>query len=347
MKLNPKLLKKLKSWPAILVIAIVLLVVGTLVIRTVYINNLKPVSSSSSTAYFTVSTGSSVDQISVNLKQQGLIRSSSAFKNYVRTNELNDKLQAGTYVLSPSMSVQDIVKKMVNGEVAKNLLTILPGKRLDEIKDTFSKAGYSASDIAAAFNPSTYLGDPVLGYLPKGASLEGFLYPDSFQKTTDTPASTIVRESLDEMGTHLTQDITSNFTNHGLSVFQGVTLASIVYQETDDPANMQTVAQVFLSRLATNMKLQSNVTANYAADIAGVARNVNIDSPYNTYVHQGLPPGPISNVTKYALNAVAHPDTTDYLYFIAGEDGKMYFSHTQDEQNQAIQQHCPTKCAQP
>jgi UPF0755 protein len=95
------------------------------------------------------------------------------------------------------------------------------------------------------------------------------------------------------------------------------------------------------------MRLQSNVTANYAADIAGVPRNVNIDSPYNTYLHDGLPPGPIGNMTKSALNAVAHPSNTDYVYFIAGDDGKMHFSHTADEHNAAIKQYCQKKCAQP
>lgn len=350
-KLTSKIPGRLKSWPMILAIAIAILTVGTLVIRTAYINNLKPVSSSTTTSYFTVPAGSSVDQIGVGLKRQGLVRSSSAFKNYVRTNELNAKLQAGTYVFSPSMSVQDIVKKMINGDVAKNLLTILPGKRLDEVKEAFSKAGYSSAEIASAFNPATYLGDPALAYLPKGASLEGFLYPDSFQKISETPASAIVRQSIDEMGSHLTMDITNGFANHGLSIFQGVTLASIVYQETDDPDLMPTVAQVFLSRLAQQMMLQSNVTANYASDLAGLPRDIRIDSLYNTYLHQGLPPGPISNVTKDALWAVAHPDTSDYLYFVAGDKApgekvKIYFSRTQAEHDKAIKQYCST-CAQP
>lgn len=328
-----------------MVISIIVLAIGTVVVRTVYINNLKPVSSSTTTSYFTVLTGASVDRIASDLKTANLIKSSGAFKNYVRTNELNDKLQAGTYIISPSMSVQDIVKKMISGDVAKNLLTILPGKRLDEIKTIFAKAGYTSAQISAAFNPATYLGHPALNYLPKGASLEGFLYPDSFQKTSDTPASTIVRESLDEMSKHLTADVISNFANHNLSVYQGVTLASIVYQETGDPTYMTTVAQVFISRLAQDMMLQSNVTANYAADIAGKTRDVSIDSPYNTYLVKGLPPSPISNVTDNALKAVAHPDSTDYLFFIAGDDGKMHFTRTQAEHNQAISQYCKA-CAQ-
>ncbi len=346
-KFSKKRNRRWLGWPLILVLVIVLLVAGIAFVRVTYINNLKPVSSSTKTVYFTVESGSSVQEIAENLQNQNLIRSANAFKNYVTTKELRSNLQAGTYILSPSMSVQEIVSKMVNGDVAKNLLTILPGKRLDEIKKIFSKAGYSDQDIATAFNPASYLGDPALDSLPSGASLEGYLYPDSFQKLSDTPAETIVKESIDEMATHLTPTIVQGFADHGLTTYQGITLASIVYQETDDTSAEPTVAQVFLTRIAQNMPLQSNVTANYAADIAGVARNVNIDSPYNTYLHTGLTPGPIGNVTSAALRAVAFPSNTNYLYFIAGDDGKMHFSATEQEHEQAISQYCQTKCAQP
>ena len=346
-KVSKKYGRKKRNWLFIFLAVLALLVIGVGVVRVTYTNNLKPLSSSSTTSYFTVPSGASVKQIAASLKDSGLIRSSTVFENYVRSNEFHDQLQAGTYVLSPSMSVQQIVKKMISGDVAKNLLTILPGKRIDQIEQVFTANGYSQDQIDTAFNPATYAGDAALVSLPSGASLEGYLYPDSFQKTADTPASTIVKESLDEMEQHLTPDIIKGFNAQGLSTYQGITLASIVYQETDDSSSQPTVAQVFLSRIKQGMMLQSNVTANYAADIAGVARDVSINSPYNTYLHTGLPPGPIDNVTVQALNAVAHPANTDYLYFIAGDDGKMHFSHTEAEHEQAIIQYCQTECAQP
>ena len=343
--LSRKYSRKGRSWTFLIAAAIVLLILGVGVVRVVYIDNLKPVSSSTLTQYFTVPSGTSVDQIALNLKQSGFIRSTSAFKNYIRTNELNDKLQAGTYKLSPSMSVQRIVQKMISGDVARNLLTILPGKRLDQIKQTFSDNGYSSADVATAFNPQTYLGDSMLTYLPSGASLEGFLYPDSFQKSTDTPASYIVKESLDEMAAKLTSDIKNGFANHGLSVYQGITLASIVYQESDNASYESTIAQVFLSRIAQNIALQSNVTADYAADVSGLPRSTNIDSPYNTYLQPGLPPGPIGNTPQYALEAVAHPSNSDYLYFVADENThQVFFSHTQAEHDALAKQHCPNTC---
>jgi UPF0755 protein len=139
----------------------------------------------------------------------------------------------------------------------------------------------------------------------------------------------------------------AGFGAQGLTVFQGVTLASIVAQESGNPSDQPTIAQVFLSRLRQGMDLQSDVTADYAADTAGVARSVSIDSPYNTYLHSGLPPGPISNVTASALSAVAHPSNTSYLYFIAGDDGKVHYSVTEAEHEQQIQQFCTKSCVQP
>jgi UPF0755 protein len=254
-------------------------------------------------------------------------------------------MQAGTYALTPSMSTPQIVSKIVNGDVSRSYVTILPGKTVGQIRQTFKQAGYSDSELDAAFNPSTYPDESVLADLPPGATLEGFLYPDSFQKEVDTPAQTIIRESLDEMQTRLTADIMNGFKAQGLSVFQGVTLSSIVYQESGDPSVEPTVAQVFLSRIRQGMPLQSNVTADYASDLAGVARTVTINSPYNTYLHPGLPPGPIGNMVDSALKAVAHPSNTDYLYFVAGDNGVVHFSQTEAEHEQAVKQYCTKQCS--
>jgi UPF0755 protein len=326
---------------------VVIFIAGLWGLRTWYTMSLKPVSSSQTTQYFTVETGSGVHQIAVKLKRANLIRSSRAFETYVRGNELHDQLQAGTYSFSQSMSVEQIVSKMVEGDVARNLLTILPGKRLDQIKEAFIKSGYSSAEVDKALDPANYSSHPALSSLPAGASLEGYLYPDSFQKEADTPAQTIVRESLDEMQKHLSSSIVAGIKAQKLTPFQAITLASIIQQETDDPDAQPIVAQVFLSRLAQDMPLQSNVTANYAADISGKARTVSIDSAYNTYLHKGLPPGPIGNVMFSALSAVARPSHTDYLYFVAGDDDKIHFSHTAQEHEDQVNKYCQKKCLQP
>ncbi len=331
----------------LLIVALLVLLViggGVLTLRSWYERNLAAVSVSGVNQYFTVVSGSSLHQIALKLKSAGLIRSPRAFETYTRSNELPDKLQAGTYSLSPSMSVGGIVKKIVAGEVAKNLLTILPQKRLDEIKQAFAGAGYSGPQIEAAFDPASYRGHQALSSLPPGASLEGYLYPDSFEKQADTPATQIIRESLDLMQKYLGPDVVNGFATHSLNVYQGMTLASIVAKETDDPKYQPIVAQVLLLRLARGMPLQADVTSFYASVVAGQPKSLSIDSPYNTHTHTGLPPGPISNMTYDALGAVAHPANTDYLYFVAGDDEKIHFSRTVTEHNDAVAKYCQKKC---
>lgn len=307
---------------------------------------MQPVSSSTAIRYFTVEPGSGVRQISGDLKAAGIIRNAQAFETYVRSNEYTNQLQAGTYALSQAMSVQQIVDKMVGGEVAKNLLTILPGKRLDQIKRTFGKAGYNQAEINRAFDPAQYRDHPALAGKPASANLEGYLYPDSYQKQANTPAATIIRQALDEMAKYLTPARLKSFAARGLSSHQAVTLASIIYQETDNPKDQPIVAQVFYSRLADDMPLGSDVTAYYAAYLAGRGLDLTIDSPYNTRLYGGLPPGPISNVTAGVLRAASQPAKTDYLYFLSGDDDKMHFARTQSEHEANIAKYCQQKCQQ-
>ena len=304
-----------------------------------YSRSLSPVSDSQKTQLFVVNDGSSVHQIADGLKSLGLIRNTNAFIIYVDTHGYRGKLQAGTYKFTPSLSARVIAGMMAGGRIDKNWITILPGKRLDQIKQVFKQVGYSDLQVEAAFSPTNYKDEPLVAKLPAGASLEGLLYPDSFQRSGDTPATAIVRESLEEMQAKLTPDIISGFKQQGLNTYQAITLASIVYQESGGPADEAEIAQVFLLRLKDGMRLQSNVTADYAADVAGLPRSINIDSPYNTYLHDGLTPGPISNMTADALQAVAHPATTNYLFFVVGRDCTVHFSHTQAEHDAAIQKY--------
>ena len=336
---------KWRSWPVLIIALIIILGGGVWAARTWYNRNLAAVSSSTQVVYFPIETGSSLQEIAQDLSRVHLIRSATAFETYVRGRQLYAKMQAGTYALTPSMSTPQIVDKIVKGEVSKNYVTILPGKTIKQIKQAFLQAGYSDTELDTAFDPATYAGHPLLASLPAGNSLEGLMYPDSFQRDAVTPASTLVRESLDEMQTHLTQDVLAGFSAQGLTAYQGITLASIVYAESGSPQSEPTVAQVFLLRLKQGIALGSDVTAFYAASLAGQDKTLGVDSPYNTRLHSGLPPGPIGSFTDIALKAVAHPSNTDYLFFVAGDDGTIHFSHTEQEHEQAIKQYCTKACS--
>ncbi len=327
-------------------VIVVLITVAAVIVRNIYTHDLAPVSNVSHTMLFTIKSGESTDEIAGALKDSKLIRSSQIFEWYVSSKNVRADLQAGTYSLSPSMSVQQIVSDFVNGKVAANLVTILPGQRIDQIKAAFIKAGFSQSSVDAAFNPALYAGNPALVDNPKSVtSLEGFLYPDSFEKNDNTQPQVIIQESLDEMAQHLTPSIKASFAHEGLSVYQGVTLASIVEQEVSKNSDRAQVAQVFLSRLKQNMPLGSDVTAFYGSIIAGQQPSTIYDSPYNTLLHPGLPPGPISNVSESSLYAVAHPANTNWLYFVTGDNGITYFSTNLQQHQAYTQEYCHKLCS--
>ncbi len=335
-----------RPWVRISLITIGLIAAISLIAIGIWFgHNLQPVSDSTQTQLFTVSEGSSVHEIGNGLDSLGLIRSSKAFVFYVDIKHFNGKLQAGTYNLKPSMSTQEIAQTMAFGYIDKDWVTILPGKRIDQIKQTFLKVGYSDAEVEEAFNPNNYLDEPLVASLPNGATLEGLLYPDSFQRDGQTPAKALVKESIEETESKLTTEVVTGFATQGLSPYQGLTLASIVYQESGAASDQPTVAQVFLSRLKKGIMLGSDVTAFYAANIAGADKTLGVDSPYNTRIHTGLPPGPIGSVTDSALQAVAHPSNTDYLFFVAGDDGTLHFTHTEAEHEAAIKKYCTKQCS--
>jgi len=329
------------------IVVIVLAVGGAIIAQSTYNKDLKPVSSSQATQLFTVSEGSSVKEIALKLQKDKLIHSSWAFQLYVHAHNLNDSLQAGTYDLSPSQSLSDISSILTHGKVATKLVTILPGVRIDQVKADLINDGFSPASVNSALDPSQYSDLPVLAFKPASENtLEGLLWPDSFEKQADTSPSVIIRESLEEMGQHLTPSLQASFAAEGLSTYQGLTLASIVNQEVSKPGDQAQVAQVFLSRLKANMSLGSDVTADYGSIAAGHAPSLTFDSPYNTLIHTGLPPTPISTVTASALNAVAHPAPTNWLYFVTGDNGITYYSTTLAQHQTQTSQYCHKLCGQ-
>lgn len=295
----------------------------------------------------TISDGMSDSQVAELLQQRGIIRSAFAYEIYLRLGRKNGSVQAGSYSLSRSMDVRRIVDKLASGEVTVELLTILPGKRLDELKKTFIEAGYTAEEVESALEPTQYAEHPALRDKELSASLEGYLYPESFQRTASTPLKVIIEASLDQMALVLTEDLEKKLFDQGISLHQAVILASIVEKEVSNSADKPTVAQVFLSRLSQGMLLGSDVTAYYGAEVSGLPRAVSTDTAYNTRLYAGLPPGPIANFSVSSIEAVANPATSDYLFFVAGDDGVTYFSHTLQEHEALTAEHCKVLCSIP
>lgn len=326
-------------------LAVIAIVAAGITYKT-YRDNLKPFSSSQNVETLTIPSGSSVRQIGIQLEEAQLIRKSWAFEWYVRLNGLRDKMQAGTYAISPNQNVADISKLLTRGLEKTDQVTILPAQRLDQVRARFINSGFPEAEVDVALDPATYAGHPALSEKPAEANLEGYLYPDTYLKTSDTSASDVVRLALDEMNAYLTPDVRNGIKQQGLSVHQGIILASIIDREVGDTTIKPTVAQVFLRRLREGIRLQSDPTALYGAALDGAEPSLKHDSPYNTYNHNGLTPTPIGNVTKSALEAVANPSNSDFLFFVAGDDGKTYFSRTQSEHEALAREHCKKLCSQ-
>lgn len=319
--------------------------VGVILAQNIYNRGLEPVNNNQQTQIFTVKQGSTVKQIASNLQDDKLIRSAWAMELYVHSKELSEKLQAGTYALSPSQGTRSIVRTITRGYVATRLVTILPGQRIDQVRASLINDGFSPNDVDAALVPDQYSDLPALAIKPANInSLEGLLWPDSFQKDPTTSPSVIIRESLVEMGQQLTPDIQASFARQGLTTYQGVTLASILIQEVNKPTDQAQAAQVFLKRLKSDMVLGSDVTARYGAIKAGRAPSLSYDSPYNTLLNKGLPPSPISTINSTSLAAAANPAATDWLYFVAGDDGTTYFSKTYQEHQALTDRYCHKLC---
>lgn len=234
--------------------------------------------------------------------------------------------------------------------------TITPGETIFDVKKSLAKVkrgedtpNYTTEEINQAFS-ANYDFEFLQGR-PEGASLEGYLYPETHEfYATDTVETVLIR-FLEGMAKVISENnLKEKYAEHNLTLFQGITLASIVQKEAV-AGEQAKVAQVFYSRLAYGWRLGSDVTVSYAIDIVDPERQVYrdnaaalaIDSCYNTRLHSGLPCGPIANPGISALTAVAEPADTTYLYFLTGDDGLMYYSYTEAEHYQNMS-HCPITC---
>lgn len=330
----------------LIVISIICIIILGLIIaiRIWYQQQLSARTSFSEQKTINISTGMTPHQIANILEEKKVIKNAKAFEWFLRNKGVGSGLQAGQYNLDSNMSVMQIVDSILSGKVQKNLFTILPGQRLDQIKKALIEAGYKEDDVSIALNPLTYKNHPALVTKPANATLEGYLYPESFQTTSTTTPTEIIKQSLDSMAKVLTPELMNQFQREGLNTYQGITLSSIVEQEVSNYDDRRMVAQIFINRLKDNMLLGSDVTFYYAAKLLGLEPSPNIDSPYNTRKYSGLPPGPISNVTKEVLQAVANPSPNNYLFFVAGDDGKTYYATTNQEHENNIKKYCSKLC---
>lgn len=291
--------------------------------------------------------GMTPSEIGALLEKSGVIRSQLAFGVYAKLSATENKLKAGSYSLQPSLSTPAIVDHIVSGKQDTFTVTFLPGDTLANNRKKLIDLGlFSAADIDAALS-KTY-NRPLFATKPASADLEGYLYGETIEFDSSATVESILGRFFDEYEAVITDNnLVAGFQKQGLSLFEGITLASIVQRETSNPDSQRQVARVFLNRMKIGMNLGSDVTYQYAAKLMGVPPDPKLDSLYNTRIHAGLPPGPIATPGKTALTAVANPASNDYLFFLAGDDNLMHYAKTDAEHQRNIVQYCRIKCATP
>ncbi len=298
---------------------------------------------------FVIQPGESVPSIANRLEEAGLIRNAQTFRTYLLWTGLDTVIQTGTYRLSPAQTGRDIAQTLKSNTLTEVTFTVLPGWRLEEIAASLPTSGpgdYAGGLSGGGLRPrrSPRLPAPP-ALLPKG-SFPPANIPCRAPPPPNNWSSCCCRVS----STDLTPELRSGFASHGLTVFQAVTLASIIQREAMVDAEMPMIASVFYNRLAVNMRLQTDPTVQYALGYNAAQAtwwtnplslaDLKVDSPYNTYVHPGLPPGPISNPGLAALQAVASPAQSNYYYFQARCDksGLHNFAETLEQHQQ---NNCP------
>ena len=291
--------------------------------------------------------GETAGMVSNQLNQTGLIRNAEAFRVYLVYAGLDTHLQAGEYQLNSGMTPIEIARKLQDATPEKVTFVILPGWRAEEIAASLPTSGLSITpeEFLAAVKSMAF-GIPLNQPSADIKSMEGFFFPDSYEISRAISVDAFIQVILQNFDVHVTEEIRAGFTRQGLTLLQGIILASIVQKEAVVEDEEPTIASVFLNRLNQNMKLDSDPTVQYALGYNSEqntwwtnplsAADLQIDSAYNTYIYVGLPPGPISNPGLSALQAVAYPATTPYFYFRAKCDGsgRHLFATTLEEQIQ-------------
>lgn len=286
--------------------------------------------------------GMSTAEIAERLVEKDIIVSSLRFRLFARLYGYDDKFRPGSYTFTANMSDEEVFEKLLMGEKIVIRFTVPEGfgvkeiaERLDSLeladKEEFLKA-------AADFAPYDYMRKRQNVFY----AAEGFLFPDTYNVESDIEIDEILKLMAENFDYRLTKTMRTTAENMGLSIYDLITLASLVEREVRFPEDRPIVAQVLLKRLKLNMPLQTDATLQYLMDAPKEEVSIadtQIDSPYNTYQHTGLPPGPIANPGMASIEAVLHPADTDYLYFVADKLGHNHYAYTYEEHLNLVNQY--------
>jgi len=283
--------------------------------------------------------GTSTDAIFRRLAFEGVVGNAKLAEIYYRLRLGATPLQAGEYRFHRPMDIDDVISRMRRGDVVQHAVVVPEGFTAEETFQLFVDQGIGTPEGFRAVLAETDL----LPGLAQGApDLEGFLFPETYRVTRSTTARQVVESMVAQFRQNFRPELRDRAHALGLTAREVVTLASIVQKETSLPRETTTVAGVYWNRMTRGMRLQADPTVAYALKRDGKWTGVlhrsdyAYESPYNTYLYEGLPPGPICNPGAAALEAAVEPARTEFLYFVADANGGHTFSRTFEQHLQAI-----------
>jgi UPF0755 protein len=286
-----------------------------------------------------VAPGQSFNAFSAGLERHGIITSPIRFKILARVRDADKSIKAGEYALSPAMTPLQVLDTVVNARVLLHRLTIPEGHTLIQIAAEIDRIGISD---AQAFKALARDPDLIAALGVSAPSLEGYLFPETYYFPRQVPARAIITTMVRYLHEQFSEEWHQRTRELNLSTHELLTLASIIEKETGYPSERPLVASVFHNRLQRGMRLESDPTAVYGIegfDGRVTPKHLQTPTPYNTYQIRGLPPGPIANPGRAAIEAALYPAETDYLFFVSKKDGSHHFSPTYAEHHEAVRQY--------
>lgn len=310
-------------------LALLIILLALLFVASGWWNSqLAPISSEKETKNIIIAKGNSLNNITRQLKKENLIRSALVFSLYTRYQGLSNKLAAGTFKLSPSMSTPEIVKTL-SGKPTEVWITLIEGWRVEEMaQKVHEELGIKSEEFLKV-------------------AKEGYMFPDTYLFPHQFKAVQIAKVLRDNFENQYSQDLRTKIQGKGLTEEQGIILASIVEREARTDGARTMVASILLKRFKIGMGLNADATVQYVLGYQMQEKSwwkrhlskedLKIDSPYNTYLYSGLPPTPICNLGLASLKAVADADpSTPYLYYYHDSKGNSHYAKALEEHNQNV-----------
>jgi peptidoglycan lytic transglycosylase G len=282
--------------------------------------------------------GTSADAIGRELQSLGLVRHPFVFRAFVILRGQQGELKAGEYSFDGPLSLAQIVDQLARGEVVRHEVTFPEGKRFEDMAEIAAEHGIDAANFLAAARDPGLIKD----IDPAATDLQGYLFPDTYDLPPGTKSAAALVARMVQRFRDLMVPELPRLGEAGFTLREAVTLASLVELETARPEERPRIAAVFRNRLQRKMLLQTDPTVIYALRNAGSwdgnirKKDLEIDSPYNTYRFAGLPPGPIASPGRHSLLAVLHPAPGKDLYFVSRNDGTHVFSETLSQHEHAV-----------